>query len=143
MGLRFLVVEGNTRDARQAHTATYGLTQSESYALVLQSIEPDALCDIALPADEGANLPDPAGLQFYDGIVLTGSYLNIYDGTPEIQRQIDLMRAAYASHTPIFGSCWGLQVGAVAAGGDVRRNPLGREVVFARRLTPTEAGRSH
>jgi GMP synthase (glutamine-hydrolysing) len=143
MGLRFLVVEGNTRDARQAHKASYGLTQGESYAAVLQEIESEAVCDIALPADEGANLPDPAGLQSYDGIVLTGSYLNIYDRTPEILRQIDLMRSAYKSGTPVFGSCWGLQVGAVAAGGDVQRNPLGREMVFARRLTPTEAGRSH
>ncbi|MBM6593039.1 type 1 glutamine amidotransferase [Microvirga pudoricolor] len=143
MGLRFLVVEGNTRHARQAHKASYGLTQGESYAAVLQEIEPASLCDIALPADEGANLPDPSGLQSYDGIVLTGSYLNIYDRTPEILRQIDLMRAAYASRTPVFGSCWGLQVGAVAAGGDVQRNPLGREMVFARRLTPTEAGWGH
>ncbi|HZH53953.1 MAG TPA: type 1 glutamine amidotransferase [Microvirga sp.] len=143
MALRFLVVEGNTRGARQAHKDSYGLMPSESYAAVLQEIAPDAVCDLAFPADEGANLPDAAGLQSYDGIVLTGSHLNIYDRTPEILRQIDLMRAIYASGTPSFGSCWGLQVAAVAADGDVRQNPLGREIGFARRLTPTEAGRVH
>jgi GMP synthase (glutamine-hydrolysing) len=143
MGLRFLVVEGNTRGARQAHKQAYGLTLSESYAEVLQGIVPDAVCDIAFPADEGANLPDAAGLESYDGIVLTGSHLNIYDRTPDILRQIDLMRAVYASRTPSFGSCWGLQVAAVAADGDVRQNPLGREVGIARKLTPTEAGRAH
>ncbi|MBL0407673.1 type 1 glutamine amidotransferase [Microvirga aerilata] len=143
MGLRFLVVEGNTRGARQAHKQAYGLTLSESYAEVLQEIEGGAVCDIAFPADEGANLPDAAGLESYDGIVLTGSHLNIYDRTPDIVRQIDLMRAVYASRTPSFGSCWGLQVAAVAADGDVRQNPLGREVGFARKLTPTEAGRAH
>ncbi len=143
MALRFLVVEGNTRDARQAHKAAYGLTLSESYAAVLQGIAGDSICDIAFPADEGANLPDAAGLESYDGIVLTGSHLNIYDRTPDILRQIDLMRATYASRTPSFGSCWGLQVAAVAADGDVQKNPLGREVGFARRLTPTEAGRAH
>ena len=143
MGLRFLVVEGNTRGARQAHKQAYGLTLSESYAEVLQEIVPDAVCDIAFPADEGANLPDAAGLESYDGIVLTGSHLNIYDRTPDILRQIDLMRAVYASRTPSFGSCWGLQVAAVAADGDVRQNPLGREVGIARKLTPTEAGRAH
>lgn len=143
MGLRFLVVEGNTRAAREAHRAAYGLMPSESYAAVLQEIERDALCDLAFPADEGANLPDPAGLEAYDGIVLTGSHLSIYDRTPDILRQIDLMRAIYASRTPSFGSCWGLQVAAVAAEGDVQRNPKGREVGFARRLTATEEGRSH
>jgi len=143
MGLRFLVVEGNTRGARQAHKQAYGLTLSESYAQVLQEIEGSAVCDIAFPADEGANLPDAAGLESYDGIVLTGSHLNIYDRTPDIVRQIDLMRAVYASRTPSFGSCWGLQVAAVAADGDVRQTPLGREVGIARKLTPTEAGRAH
>ena len=53
------------------------------------------------------------------------------------------MRAVFASRTPAFGSCWGIQVGAVAAGGDVRRNPRGREVGFARNIAPTDAGRSH
>ncbi|PVE23941.1 glutamine amidotransferase [Microvirga sp. KLBC 81] len=143
MALRFLVVEGNTRSAREAHKAAYGNMLSESYAQVIQHIERTAVCDIAFPTDEGANLPDRAGLESYDGVVLTGSHLNIYDRTPEIMRQIDLMRAIYASGTPSFGSCWGLQVAAVAADGDVQKNPLGREVGFARRLRRTEEGRGH
>ncbi|HEY8384470.1 MAG TPA: type 1 glutamine amidotransferase [Microvirga sp.] len=143
MGLRFLVVEGNTREARMAHKAAFGLMPSESYAGVLQHIVPDGVCDLAFPADEGANLPDPAGLESYDGVVLTGSALNLYDGTPAVMRQVELMRSVYASGTPAFGSCWGIQIGAAAAGGDVRRNPKGREIGFARRLVPTEAGRAH
>jgi GMP synthase (glutamine-hydrolysing) len=116
---------------------------SESYAAVLQAIEPGSLCDLAFPADEGANLPDSAGLQSYDGVVLTGSALNVYDATPAVTRQVELMRAVYGSQTPAFGSCWGIQIGAVAAGGDVRRNPAGREIGFARRLVPTASGRGH
>jgi GMP synthase (glutamine-hydrolysing) len=143
MALRFLVVEGNTQGARLAHRETYGLMPSESYAAVLQEIEPGAICDLAFPADEGANLPDAAGLESYDGIVLTGSHLSIYDRTPDILRQIDLMRSIYASGTPSFGSCWGLQVAAVAAEGDVQRNPSGREIGFARRLMRTDSGSSH
>src|SRR5918993_127862 len=102
-------------------------TPTQSYAATLQEIEKGVLCDIAHPADEGANLPDAGGLQSYDGVVLTGSALNIYDLAPAVTRQIELMRAVYASGTPAFGSCWGVQVGAVAAGGEVRKNPLGRE----------------
>ena len=143
MALRFLVVEGNTRGARQTHREAYGLMPSESYAAVLQDIGRDIICDLAFPADEGSNLPDAAGLESYDGIVLTGSHLSIYDRTPDILRQIDLMRAVYASRTPVFGSCWGLQIAAVAAEGDVQRNPLGREVGIARRILPTVSGRSH
>ena len=47
MALRFLVVEGNTRDARQQHAATYGMAPSESYAVVVAGLASDAICDIA------------------------------------------------------------------------------------------------
>lgn len=143
MSLRFLVVEGNVEGPRERHRATFGKTVADSYGSVLQHIEKDAMYDIALPADEGANIPDAAGLEGYDGIFLTGSALNAYHATPEILRQIDLMRAAFKSRTPVFGSCWGLQMGAMASGGDVQANPRGREVGFARRLVKTEAGQQH
>lgn len=143
MGLRILVIEGNTREARTAHALTYGLTPSDSYAQTLRALAPDLVCDIAFPADPSANLPDPAGLEGYDGVVLTGSALHLYHGGPEVTAQIDLMRAVYRSHVPAFGSCWGLQVGAAAAGGEIRANERGREIGFARRIAPTQAGRGH
>src|SRR5689334_8824273 len=117
--MRLLVVEGNNRAARERHRATYGLTPSESYAAVLKSLASEAVCDIALPADEGANLPDAAGLESYDGVVITGSGLNVWKPEPEVMRQVELARAVYKSRTPFFGSCWGLQVATVAAGGEV------------------------
>ncbi|MEW9307684.1 type 1 glutamine amidotransferase [Labrys neptuniae] len=141
--MRLLVVEGNVRAARERHRATYGLTPSESYAAVLKSLAPDAICDIALPADEGANLPDAAGLESYDGVVITGSGLNIWKAEPESMRQVELAREVYKSGTPFFGSCWGLQVATVAAGGSVRSNPKGREVGIARDITLTAEGRDH
>ncbi|MBK9081651.1 MAG: type 1 glutamine amidotransferase [Rhizobiales bacterium] len=143
MGLRLLVVEGNVREAREAHKASYGKTSSESYADALLEVAPDAICDICLPADEGANLPDPAGLESYDGVAVTGSALNMYDDTPPIRRQLDFARACFRSATPFFGSCWGLQLAAAAAGGEVTKNPLGRELGVARAITATEAGRGH
>ncbi|MBN9063484.1 MAG: glutamine amidotransferase [Rhizobiales bacterium 65-9] len=141
--LRILIVEGNTQPARAAHKKVYGETSAESYASVVHAIDSELVADIALPADEGANLPDPAGLEAYDGVFVTGSSLNIYDLQPAVTRQIDLMRAVYQSKSPVFGSCWGIQLGAVAAGGVVHRNPKGREVGFARRLTRTAAGVNH
>jgi GMP synthase (glutamine-hydrolysing) len=53
------------------------------------------------------------------------------------------MREVYLSGTPSFGSCWGLQMGAMAAGGDVQMNQKGREVGFARRITQTDEGTRH
>lgn len=143
MGLRFLVIEGNTRADREKHRSVFGLTPSDSYADVVRGISPGAICDVAYPADEGANVPDSGGLAGYDAVFLTGSALNIYDATPPIMRQVELMRAVYASQTPCFGSCWGIQVAAVAAGGDVRANPNGREIGFARNIAPTQEGRVH
>jgi GMP synthase (glutamine-hydrolysing) len=143
MPLHLLVIEGNVRAARETYRAALGKTAGESYAAVLQQIAPDASVDICFPADEGANLPDAAGLESYDGVAITGSSLNLYNGGPEITRQIELARAAFASRTPFFGSCWGLQVASAAAGGEVVRNPRGREIGFARNILPTDAGRAH
>lgn len=147
MGLRCLVVEGNLRAARDAHAAETGRMPCESYAEALAfaagSLGDDLACDFAFPADAGANLPDAAGLADYDAVVLTGSALTLYRVEPAVARQVELMRAVYASGTPAFGSCWGLQVGTVAAGGAVDLSPVGPEIGFARRLVPTEAGRGH
>ena len=143
MALRLLVIEGNERATREAYRASLGLTASESYGATLQELAPDSVFDIAFPTDAGANLPDAGGLEGYDGVFVTGSALNIYDGGPAIDAQIELARAVYRSGTPFFGSCWGLQVATVAAGGDVVRNPRGREIGFARNLWPTDAGRGH
>ncbi len=143
MTMRLLVVEGNTREGRAAHEAIYGLSPSASYAAVLQQIAPDARCDIVCPADLDATLPAAAALADYDGVVLTGSSLHLWQRVPAIDRQIELMRAVYASGVPAFGSCWGLQMGAVAAGGDVQTNPNGREIGFARNIAVLPAGEGH
>ena len=140
---RLLVIEGNTAEGRALYSAAGGAPPSESYAKLLRELLPDAIVDICYPADGGANLPDRMGLEGYDGIAITGSSLNIYNGGPEIARQIELVRTAFESRTPIFGSCWGLQVLTTAAGGSVRKNPKGREIGFGRRIGLTAAGRGH
>ena len=109
----------------------------------MQVLAPNAVCDLIRPAEEGAAFPDRAGLQGYDAVFLTGSPLHLYQDTPEVRRQLDFMRAVFASGTPSFGSCAGLQVATVAAGGKVRENQRGHEAAFARRITPTDAGRGH
>lgn len=143
MSTRLLVMEGNTAEARARQVQFGGEAASEGYARLLRELFPDAVVDICYPADPGANLPHAGEMEGYDGIAITGSSLNIYNGGPEIQQQIDMLRASFTTGTPIFGSCWGLQLIAVAAGGTVRRNPRGREVGFARRVRLTTDGRDH
>lgn len=139
---RLLVVEGNTAEARARQIAAGGTAMSYGYAEVLQRIVPGAVVDICYPADPGANLPI-GGLAGYDGVAITGSALNVYDGGPEVGRQIELARAIMDAKTPLFGSCWGLQVITLAMGGVVRPNPKGREIGIGRRIALTPAGRAH
>ena len=116
---------------------------ANSYAACLREIAPDARIDVCFPADPGANTPDGGGLESYDGVFITGSALNLYDGGPEISRQVDLARAIFAARTPFFGSCWGLQVACAAAGGLVTRSPKGREIGVARKIAPSPEGAVH
>jgi GMP synthase (glutamine-hydrolysing) len=141
--LRLLVVEGNTAEGRARHIPLAGVTPSEAYAAVLKDLAPDAVVDICFPADPGANIPDSAGIAGYDGVAITGSALNLWKAEPESLRQVELAREVFRARVPFFGSCWGLQVAAVAAGGEVRLNPKGRELGFSRKITLTDAGRLH
>jgi GMP synthase (glutamine-hydrolysing) len=109
----------------------------------LRELMPGSIVDTCHPGDPGATLPDGESLEGYDGIAITGSSLHVYDGGPSVTRQIDLVRAALATGTPLFGSCWGLQVITAATGGSVRKNPKGREIGFGRGIRLTEAGRKH
>ncbi len=141
--MHFLIAESESPDARERRRASVGRSSGETYMDTLRAIEPGAICDMIRPAEEGAEPPDRAGLQAYDAVFLTGSPLHLYKDTPEVRRQLGFMRAVFASGTPSFGSCAGLQVAAVAAGGAVRENRRGHEAAFARRITPTTAGLCH
>lgn len=140
---RLLVIEGNPPESRARQVAAGGIVASEGYSNLLRELLPGAVVDICFPADQGANLPDGGGLESYDGIAITGSALHVYERGPQVDQQVELVRTALSVGTPIFGSCWGLQVLTVAAGGSVRRNPKGREIGFGRSIRLTEAGRKH
>ncbi len=141
--LRFLVAESEPPEARKKRRASVGRSSGETYVAMLGSLVPGACCDRITPADSDADVPDAAGIERYDAVFLTGSPLHVYDDTPEVRREVAFMRAVFASGTPSFGSCAGLQVATVAAGGRVRSMEGRREAGFARRISPSEVGRSH
>lgn len=140
---RLLVIEGNNAEGRAQQLAAGGGVASQGYAQLLRGLLPGVEIDICYAADPSAELPHGAALEGYDGATITGSALHIYDADPSVTRQIELARALLDAGTPVFGSCWGLQVLTVATGGSVRRNPNGRELGFGRGIRLTEAGRKH
>ncbi|MBV9556134.1 MAG: type 1 glutamine amidotransferase [Pseudolabrys sp.] len=125
------------------HVSYGGTIASQGYSNLLRELLPGAHVDVAYPGDTNAVLPEGQALEGYDGVAITGSSLHVYEGGPEVSRQVELVRAILATGTPVFGSCWGLQVITVAAGGSVRRNPKGREIGFGRSIRLNEAGRKH
>lgn len=140
--LRILVIDGNLEATRRAQAAAGGQPSGEGYCAVLAGLA-NVECDIVRPADGPVQLRAGIALGDYDGVAITGSALNVYDGGAHITRQVELVRSVFESGVPCFGSCWGMQVAVTALGGEVRINPLGREFGFARRIAQTTAGRAH
>src|SRR5215813_13342900 len=140
---RLLIIEGNSPLTTAEHVAAGGIAASKGYSGLLRELLPGSAVDICHPGDSSALLPEGASLEGYDGIAITGSSLHVYNAGPEVMRQVELVRAALKTGTPIFGSCWGIQIITAAAGGSVRKNPKGREIGFGRGIRLTEAGRKH
>ncbi len=139
----FLVAESETPEEREARRKHAGRSSGESYGATLEQMYPGATITLVAPADEDAEPLDSKRVGGFDAVFVTGSPLHVYDDTPEVRRQLAFMRTVFASGTPSFGSCAGLQLAVAAAGGRVRKMPQRMEAGIARRITPTEAGRHH
>jgi len=60
-----------------------------------------------------------------------------------VTKQIELTHQCFDKQVPCFGSCWGLQIIAQAAGAKVELNPRGREYGIGRKISLTSEGRAH
>jgi GMP synthase-like glutamine amidotransferase len=139
----YLVAQSELPHEREKRRQNAGKSAGETYKATLRQLAPGARVEIASPADEGSPRFAAADLADYDAIFLTGSPMHVYDETKEVERQLDFMRAVFASGVPSFGSCAGLQVAVAAAGGKVRKMPDRMEAGIARRISATDAGRVH
>jgi len=97
---RLLVIEGNSPQTTAEHVAVGGTAASKGYSDLLRELLPGAVVDICYPGDPTALLPEGSSLEGYDGIAITGSGLHVYNGGPEVMRQIDLVRTALKTGTP-------------------------------------------
>jgi GMP synthase (glutamine-hydrolysing) len=144
-GPKYLVIDGYKKEAREQLQGGGASTAADLYRAMLVKCSPRGVeCDVLFPSDEGATFPTDHELARYDGIAWTGCSLCLNDvHMPEVTKQVDLARRAYAAQVPSFGSCWAAQIAVVAAGGQVQPNPNGREMGLARKIQLTPAGRAH
>ncbi|MBC2669560.1 type 1 glutamine amidotransferase [Novosphingobium piscinae] len=140
---RLLLLEGNTAEKRARARALGVRSSSEIYAEAISAHFPDIVLDVLNGADPGEVIPGNRTWTDYAGLVITGSSLHAYDQEFAVTNQIALVAEAAGHALPIFGSCWGLQIAAMAAGGQVAYNPKGREVGFARKITVAATHRNH
>ena len=138
-----ILIAAGTPGLWQAGRAGSGIPSNFSlFAAAVRLHQPGIRCTPLNIAD-GEALPFGTTLSDFAGVMIPGSPLHVYDRDPSVTRQIDFARATFAAGVPVWGSCWGLQVTAVALGGSVQRNPCGRELPIARAITVTKAGRRH
>lgn len=142
--LKFLVIDGYSRDSRDALEESGMKLAWKLYVDMLLQHLPDAVYDVVLPSDPGIELAGAGDLDKYAGIIWTGCNLSVNDtDNPSVSGQIQLARDAYEVGVPSFGSCWGLQIAVVASGGKVEPNPKGREMGMARKMSLTPEAYDH
>lgn len=140
----FLVVEGFDQENRKNLEKLGFGSQSTVFSNSIKKIYKNSDVDVFYPSDvDIGSVPEFRDIESYDGIVWTGSILNIYDNTDVIKKQIRFMENCLSSNIKMFGSCWGMQVAVSALGGKIRKNPKGPEVGIAHEITLTSEGENH
>lgn len=142
--LRFLIINCYAPDGRDLAQSAQVTPPETLFRRALSSfLRAPYDSDVLYIVDGTAALPKGTALSSYDGIIWSGSSLTIHSGEARVSKQIEFAREAYRLGIPSYGSCWGLQIAACAAGGVCRSNPKGQEVGLARLISLTPEGRGH
>ena len=119
MNLRFLIIDGYTKAAREELAAGGASIAADLYAEMLERWSPvPVTCDKLYPSDPDRNMPSLEALSQYDGVTWTGCSLGCNDGSAEVGDQIQLQRHVFEAGIPSFGSCWAAQIAVGWLGGD-------------------------
>ncbi len=143
MPLQFLIIDGYPEPSRREFDVVGMKYASLLYAEMLKAHLPEAEFRYWYPSDD-PEPPEGQGPENYTATLWPGCNLTVYHhDDARVTRQIEFARKGYEVGTPAFGSCWGLQIAAVAAGGAVQANPKGREMGLARKIRVTGDGCGH
>lgn len=138
--LRLLVAESEPPDEQRRRRESVGRTAGETYGALLKRLAADSTVLTVEPLKRGG---DSAEIADFDAVFLTGSPLHLRHETDQNRPMIEFMRAVFEAGVPSFGSCAGLQIATVAAGGSVRRMPDRKEAGFGRHIVKTLEGARH
>lgn len=139
---RIMIFDGAPQRSQERLVAHGGSTNTGMFSRALAH-HGRGLDIMTINVADGERLPQGMSIADFDGVVVTGSPLNVYNAEPAVTRQLELAREIFEAGVPVWGSCWGLQLMTVALGGVVHKNPKGREVGVARGIEPTLAGVAH
>lgn len=140
--MKLLMMEGNTLEKQALARKLKVRTATEIYIEAIKIWLPKIQVDVINAAD-GEKVPAGKHYTDYDGMVISGSGLRAFDQTPEVLNQLDVVNEFGQTGLPILGSCWGMQISALVAGGKVEASINGRELGLARKIQLTEAGKKH
>ena len=140
---KILIVEGNLKEENQSFTEGGIKTHTESLKDSISYFTNDLEIDVVNPSSD-KNISEVAkDLEKFDGLIWGGSSLNIYNDTLEIRRQIEFMRSCQNKIKKILAICWGLQVAATVAGGQVKRCMTGSHRGIAHNIEINSNGLQH
>ena len=140
---KILIVEGNLKEENQSFTEGGIKTHTESLKDSISYFTNDLEIDVVNPSSD-KNISEVAkGLEKFDGMIWGGSSLNIYNDTLEIRRQIEFMKSCQNKIKKILAICWGLQVAATVAGGQVKRCMTGSHRGIAHNIEINSNGLQH
>jgi GMP synthase (glutamine-hydrolysing) len=138
---RFLIFDSEPKAAREKKRAQRHAPSAESFAQTLLKICPGAIIEQVAPAE--TDEAPKGGIPSFRAVFLSGSPLHFYKDTDDVRRIVEFMRAVFRSGVPSFGSCAGLQIATVAAGGRVVEKAARREAGIARLIYQTPQGLKH
>lgn len=136
---RIVIVNCYPRESRENFERSDIGHPHELFRAFLAREAPNATTEIVYVADPGFALPAGTTLDDVDGFIWTGSDLTVYHtDDPRVAPQIAFARVLLDAGKACWGSCWGIQLASLVAGGAVAVNPRGREWGIARDVTLTE-----
>jgi len=139
--MKLLIVEGNIQETREEREK-FGIPPFHLlFPEMLRTLDPTIQTNAVFPADDEKHLPSVEQLKKYNGVLWTGSALSVLDDIPTVNRQLNFAENVFKSGVPFYGSCWGMQVATVVAGGTVAQSPLGLEVGISKPIRLTDAGK--